>query len=406
MGRLLFLAHRIPFPPQKGEKIRAFHMLAHLSRRHEVELGCLVDDPADMAHVEALREWCSHVEAHPIPRGPAAALRAVPRFRPGEPLSLAWFRHPSLSAWVEEGLESRRWSRALVYSSAVAPLLMTPAAQQAQMRRVLDFVDVDSAKWRAYAAETSGPMRWVYAREAETLLRFERRAALAFDCSIFVSEEEARCFAALAPETASRLDHVDNGVELARFDPEIEHPDPYPAGPPVLVFTGTMDYRPNVDAVTWFAEEALPLLPGLRFAIVGANPAPTVRALERIPGVIVTGSVPDIRPYIAHAAAAVAPLRIARGIQNKVLEAMAMAKPIICTPQAFEGVRAVAGRDALIAPDAAGLAAAVRAVLDGHHPTLGEAARAAVLAAHDWKATLRRLDAVMETRGPPLGLAA
>ncbi|WP_439576649.1 TIGR03087 family PEP-CTERM/XrtA system glycosyltransferase [Elioraea sp.] len=397
--RLLFLAHRIPYPPDKGEKIRAWHMLDHLAGSWTVELGCLVDDPRDLDHLATLRARCAHVEAQRLRGRWQAAARALTRLRPGQPLSLGWFHHPMLAAWVRQGLCDRRWDAALVYSSAMAPYVMGPEAHRPDFRRVLDMVDVDSAKWQAYAAGAKPPMRLVWAREARTLLGLERRAALDFDRTLFVSEEEARHFVTLAPDCAGRVDWVENGVDLARFDPAHDWPSPYPDGVVPIVFTGTMGYRPNVEAVAWFAASVLPLLrrraPPPSFWIVGANPAPAVQALASLPGVHVTGTVPDVRPYLAHAAVAVAPLAIARGIQNKVLEAMAMARPVVATPAAFEGVRAVPGQDLLVAEGAAATAAAVASVLDGAHPRLGTAARAAVRAAHDWAATLRRLDAVL-----------
>ena len=399
MARLLFLAHRIPYPPIKGEKIRSWHMLDRLTRRWEVELGCLVDDPADWDHLPFLRTRCAAVEARAVPPRWQAGARALLRARPGQPLSLGWFHDPALFAWVRAGLAARRWGAAFVYSSGVAHYLMGPEARAAGLRRVLDFVDVDSAKWAAYAeAEARFPMRQVWAREARTLLAFERRAAAEYDRSLFVSAEEAAHFAALAPETRDRLDHVDNGVDLSRFDPATPHANPFAGRPPALVFTGTMDYRPNVDAVTWFAGEVLPLVPGpVEFWIVGASPAPAVRALAARPGVFVTGGVPDVRPYIAHAAVSVAPLRIARGIQNKVLEAMAMARPVVATPQAFEGVRATPGRDLLVAADAAQTAQRVAEVISGQHAGLGAAGQAAVTVGHVWEAALQRLDAAMAT---------
>ena len=400
MPRLLFLAHRIPYPPDKGEKIRAWHMLDHLARRWEVELGCLVDDPRDLDHLPGLRARFARVEASLVRGRWQAGARALARLRPGLPLSLGWFHDAALAAWVRQGLRERRWDAALVYSSAMAPYLMGAEARRPGFRRVLDMVDVDSAKWQAYAAGAKPPMRLVWAREARTLLALERRAALDFDRTLFVSEEEARQFAALAPAWAGRLDWGENGVDLVRFDPGGSWPNPYPAGAVPIVFTGTMGYRPNVEAVAWFAGSVLPRLreraQAPSFWIVGANPAPAVQALASLPGVHVTGTVPDVRPFLAHAAVAVAPLRIARGIQNKVLEAMAMARPVVATPAAFEGVRATPGRDLLVADGAEATAAAGGAGLDGAPPGLGAAARAAVAAAHDWAATLRRLDAVLE----------
>ncbi len=392
--RLLFLAHRLPYPPNKGEKIRAWHMLNHLAKRFKVDLGCLVDDPRDAEHVPLLARSCAEVRAVAMGSRFAVTARALLRARPGVPLSQGWFYHPALAAWVEEGLRQRRWDAAFVYSSAMAPYLWRAGG----LFRVLDMVDVDSAKWEAYAARTRGPMRLVWQREARTLLALERRAATIFDRTIFVSEPEARHFVALAPETADRVDWVQMGVDLHWFDPNVPHPNPFPEDALPIVFTGTMNYRPNIEAVVWFAQEVLPRVRARQgragFWIVGANPAPSVSALARLPGVRVTGTVPDVRPFLAHAAVAVAPLLIARGMQSKVLEAMAMARPVIASPQAFEGVRAVPDRDLLIAEGVEATVEAVCAVLEGRHPGLGERARAAVREGHDWSATLARLDSV------------
>ncbi|MDB5415389.1 MAG: putative glycosyltransferase [Rubritepida sp.] len=401
--RLLFLCHRIPYPPEKGDKIRAWHMLEHLTRSWEVDLGCLVDDRADFDHVPTLERHCATVEACWTGSRSEAAFRALRQLRPGRPLSLGWFHEARLQRWVEAQLDTRRHDAVFVYSSAMAPYAM--GAGHPGLHRVLDMVDVDSEKWRAYAADARPPMRQVWAREARTLLAFEREAAADFDRTLFVSAAEAAHFAALAPECADRLDHVDNGVALARFDPALPTQSPYSGERPAIVFTGTMDYRPNVEAVAWFAREVMPQLAGrAEFHIVGANPAPAVRALAQLPGIFVTGTVPDVRPYIAHAAVAVAPLRIARGIQNKVLEAMAMGRPVVASPEAYEGVRARPGRDILVADGAAEMAQRVTEVLDGKHPELGLAGRAAVMAGHDWRATLRRLDLAMEPAGARSGV--
>ena len=393
--RLLFLAHRIPYPPDKGEKIRAWHMLNHLAKRFTVDLGCLVDDPRDADYVPLVARNCAEVRVVTVGGRLATAARALLRARPGVPLSQGWFHHPALAAWVEAGRRQRRWGAAFIYSSAMAPYVWRAQG----LFRMLDMVDVDSAKWKAYASGARGPMRLVWQREAKTLFALERRAAAIFDRTIFVSEPEARHFVALAPETAGRVDWVENGVDLHRFDPTVPHPNPFPEATLPIVFTGTMNYRPNVEAVEWFAKQVLPRVRARHgragFWIVGANPAPPVRALARLPGVHVTGTVPDVRPFLAHAALAVAPLFIARGIQNKVLEAMAMALPVIASPQAFEGVRAVPGRDLLIAEGVEPMVDAVCAVLEGQHPGLGERARAAVREGHDWSVTLARLDSLL-----------
>ncbi len=393
--RLLFLAHRMPYPPDKGEKIRAWHILEHLTKRYVVDLGCLVDDPRDLDHIPVLARACAEVRAVAVGSRLATTARALLRARPGTPLSQGWFYHPELFAWVETGLRQRRWDAAFVYSSAMAPYLM----RAPRLYRVLDMVDVDSAKWAAYAAGTRGPMRLVWQREARTLRELERRAAAMFERTLFVSEPEARHFLEVCAEAADRVAWVENGVDLTRFDPTVARADPFPPDTLPIVFTGTMNYRPNVEAVVWFAERVLPRVRARHgragFWIVGANPAPPVSALARLPGVCVTGSVPDVRPFLAHAAAAVAPLFIARGIQNKVLEAMAMALPVIASPQAFEGVRATPGQDLLVAEGAEQTAEAVCAVLEGRHRGLGPRAREAVRRGHDWSVTLARLDTLL-----------
>lgn len=396
MSRLLFLAHRIPYPPDKGEKIRAFHILKHLAARAEVEVGCLVDDPADEAHIATLRGQVAHLHAAVVTGRAQAAARALLHLRPGRPLSHGWFREAGLAAWVARGLAAGRYDRVFVYASAMAPYVMDAPKHPRGQVRVIDMVDVDSEKFAAYAARRRGPMGLVYGREARTLLALEREAAQKFDRTLFVSQAEAEKFTELAPETAGRVGFVANGVDFARFDPAEPHPDPLPGPLPRIVFTGAMGYAPNVEAVAWFADSVLPQLSGrARFVIVGQNPAPAVRALAERPGITVTGTVPDVRPYLAHAAVAVAPLLLARGIQNKVLEAMAMARPVVATPEAFEGISATPGRDLLVASGPEAFAAAVSAVLDGAHPGLGAAARKTVLAGHDWAATLAPLDAML-----------
>ncbi|MFC7552348.1 TIGR03087 family PEP-CTERM/XrtA system glycosyltransferase [Pseudoroseomonas wenyumeiae] len=405
MRRLLFLSHRIPYPPEKGDKIRAWHMLDHLAESWDVDLGCLVDDPADLRHLPVLEARCAEVRCLPTGNRWQAAARALLRCRPGAPLSVGWFHHAGLRDWVNQGLAAGRYEGILVYSGAMAPYVMGPAARRPGIRRVLDLVDVDSEKWRAYAADAKPPMQQVWAREARTLLRFEREAALAFDRTLLVSRQECERFIELAPEVAPRMDWVENGVDMSRFDAAGGYPTPYQGDAPVIAFTGTMDYRPNIEAVSWFAREVMPLLrqgagPAPEFFIVGANPAPQVRALAALPGVHVTGPVPDVRPYLAHAKLAVAPLRIARGIQNKVLEAMALGRPVVASAAAFEGIHATPDRDILVGDGVGETVRLVREVLAGQHPDLGENARRAVRDGHDWAATLRKLDAAFDGPRP------
>ncbi len=393
MHDLLFLSHRIPYPPDKGDKIRAWHIFRHLAQTHRMHLGCLVDDVADFAHVPTLRALCADLACVRLDRR-WQKLAALASLRPGRALTLGYFHVAALRRWVDAKLSGGRIHRIFVSCSAMAPYVMG-----SKLPRVLDLVDIDSDKWAAYARQSRLPARLVWAREGRTLQRFERDAARDFDRTLLVSEAERGRFAAIAPECSDRVRWLDNGVDLEHFSPALRLPSPYPSDAPHLVFTGTMDYWPNTDAVAWFAREVMPILrrrsPAASFYIVGANPGAETWRLAKLPGVYVTGRVADVRPYVAHAAACVAPLRIGRGVQNKVLEAMAMGRPVIASPEAFEGVRAEPGRDLLVAQGAEATARSVSDVLNGRHPELGAAGRQAVERAYAWPATLRKLDTLL-----------
>jgi sugar transferase (PEP-CTERM/EpsH1 system associated) len=240
----------------------------------------------------------------------------------------------------------------------------------------------------------------IYSREARRLLAFERAIASKFDASLFVSPQEAALFRQLAPESADRIGHVNNGVDHDYFSPERDYPNPLPNDRKAIVFTGAMDYWPNVDAVSWFAREVMPLLRarGLQvgFWIVGSKPTPEVRKLADS-DITVTGRVEDVRPYLAHAALVVAPLRVARGVQNKVLEGMAMGKAVVATPEALEGIEAEPGREVAVASDPRGFALAVVAALGGRGAdAMGARARARIVAAYGWAPNLARLDAALD----------
>ena len=390
MQTLLFLSHCVPYPPNRGEKIRAYNVIRHLAEHYRVLLGCLATQEGDGQQLDVLRGLCAEVAAFPMDKR-AQKWRALARIRPGRPLMLDYYANRDLRAWVEATAARERPNILYLYSTAMAPYGLHHAG-----RRILDMTDVDSEKWAEYARGARFPMRLVWAREARTLLAYERRATMACERTFLVSEPECRRFLELAPETEGRVVPIENGVDLERFAPGLAFDAPYAEPGPHLVFVGNMDYWPNADAAGWFAREVLPLVraaaPGARFHVVGADPGPEVLALGTLPGVQVTGRVPDVRPYVAHADAIVAPLRIARGIQNKVLEGMAMGRPVVATPQAFEGVHAEPGQDLLVGDDAAQLAALVAEVLRGEHPGLGAAGRRAVEQRHTWAASMQRLD--------------
>jgi sugar transferase (PEP-CTERM/EpsH1 system associated) len=277
------------------------------------------------------------------------------------------------------------------------------ALETRRSRILVDFVDVDSEKWAAYAATKRFPFRQIYGREACQLLRFDRAVAAKANTSIFVSEAEADLFRVRAPESREKVVAISNGVDFTYFSPENAGEKPHFPEGPNIVFTGQMDYWPNVDAVVWFSDSVLPTIrekfPGATFYIVGAHPSAAVQALASRPGIVVTGRVSDVRPYIAHADVVVAPLRIGRGIQNKVLEGMAMARPVVATPQALEGIDARPGSHVLLAKDIDGFISCVERILD---PLLakavGVAARERVLQRYDWSNSLAKYDRLLRSR--------
>jgi sugar transferase (PEP-CTERM/EpsH1 system associated) len=396
MPDLLFLAQRLPYPPTKGEKIRAFHDLKYLAQWYDIHLGCLIDDPGDVAHVDMLRPMCRDIHVARIDRR-IARVSCLRGLLTNEALSVSYFRDRGLTRWVRGVVETVRPAVTFVYSSNMAPLILDLPKTGT---RVVDLVDVDSEKWREFAETTKGPMRLVYRREWRKIAELERRIVRECDLSVLVSDAEAGLFASRHPDCATRIRGVSNGVDHRYFDPARDYPPVYDVTRPNYVFTGTMDYPPNVDAVVWFATEILPLIrrmvPAAQFHIVGSNPNGEVLKLARLDGVLVSGSVPDVRPYIAHATASVAPMRIARGIQNKVLEAMAMARPVVLTSGALEGIAADPVRETILADTTAAFAAAccrMATTTDG--AAVGAAARDCIIANYDWDATLRRFDDVL-----------
>lgn len=386
MQSLLFLAHRVPYPPNKGDKIRSFHLLKELTKHYQVYLGAFVDDINDFKHANVLRDLCADICLVGI-KSWQRKLKSLSALFTGEALSQPYYRHATMRRWVQRVLHDNSITHVLIYSSPMAQYVLNPGTNG--LRRIADLVDVDSEKWREYSQRQRWPLSWVYAREARKLLAFERRIATSFDATVFVSEEEASLFRHLVPESAERITSYYNGVDVEFFSPEADYPNPYKQGEKVIVFTGAMDYWANVDAVSWFAKNIFPQvrkqIPTACFYIVGARPTNAVHRLEETEGVYVTGAVIDIRPYLAHATAAVAPLRIARGIQNKVLEAFAMAKPVIATPAAMIGIRDAESFSDIVTDNTTGLASrAVELLRDGDKHGLGQLGRDIVTRHYTW----------------------
>jgi polysaccharide biosynthesis protein PslH len=400
MPDLLFLTQRLPYPPDKGEKIRSFQILNYLSGHYRIHLGCLIDDRNDLAFVDVIRAKCCDIHVAPL-NSRIARLLCVRGLLTGEALSASFFRDRGLACWVRDVIKMIRPAVVFIASSNMAPYVLDLPNGAL---RIVDLMDVDSEKWRAYSDLSRGPMRMVYRREWRKVAALERRIANECDLASFVSHVEAALFARLMPDCGARIRGVISGVDHRHFDPALNHPRVYDAVCPSYVFAGTMDYPPNVDAVKWFADEILPAIrcsvPAARFYIVGTNPTRDVRRLSRIPGVFVAGRVPDVRPYVAHATASVAPMRVARGIQNKVLEAMALARPVVLTSGALDGIEARPGQEVILADTAEQFAAACcRLAVRGDHDGIGAAARRFVVRNHDWSVTLHGFDDLLRLTG-------
>ncbi len=398
MPSLLFLTQRIPYPPIKGEKIRPLQILKHLRQSYDVHLGCLVDDPRDAEHVPTVRALCTDAYFATLDRR-RAKLTCLRGLLTGAPLSVTFYHDRGLAAWVRRVLDKVKPEVIFVCSSNMAPYVLDLRGPERVC--LVDLADVNSEKWRAYARTGTRPMRWVHAREWRQTARLEARIARECDWSTFVSPEEAQLFATMLPECAGKIRAVSSGVDQVYFDPALEFVPPFDVARHNYVFTGTMDYPPNIDAVIWFAEAILPIIrrtaPDAQFHVVGSSPSPDVQKLASLPGVFVTGRVPDVRPYVAHATAGVAPMRIARGIQNKVLEAMAMGRPVVVTRDALEGIDAVPGEEVLLAEGAEAFAAACVAAARPGSAALGQAARARVMSDYVWAERLRGFDALLGT---------
>ncbi len=386
MSDILFLAHRVPFPPDRGDKIRGFNILRHLAASHSVHLVAFADEVADRDPAPEFRRLLASCTV--VPRTKANAVAAIQALATGRPVSLAMFTHPAMTAAIDEVRATATIDRVHCYSGQMAQYCPT------DLPVVMDFADVDSLKFEQLAANARQPIAWMLRREGRLLGAYERAVAARSSTSVFVTDAEAQLF---RDGGTGRIVAVENGIDANFFDPDVDFARvATPA--PLIVFTGQMDYRPNIDAASWFTSSVLPGLrrdfPGVSFAIVGRAPTAAVRALAS-DDVIVTGAVPDIRGWLAAASVCVAPLQIARGIQNKVLEAMAMARPVVASAAAAEGIdhegtiRVAADAGAQI--EAIGALLADRAAAD----RLGVEARAQVLRRYSWPSRLAALDALM-----------
>lgn len=384
---VLFLSQRVPYPPNRGDKITTWRLVERLRREHEVRCVAFAHDEADRKAAMQLEAMGIPVRAIPY-NDRSKKLASLPLLLTQTPLTLGVYGSKELQQEVDALSE---WAdMAYAYSSSMGAFL----ERHEHLPRVMHLGELDSDKWHQYSEKTRFPMSWVYRREWRTLLEFERRIAHSFTENVLCTPLEQRIFQEQIPGASSAV--LRNGVDLEAFAPA-----PEAAEPGHLVFTGVMNYYPNVDGCLWFAREILPKVrerhPEAHFTIIGAHPSPEIQALERIDGVRVTGFVDSVTEWVHKGAIAVAPLRIARGIQNKVLEAMACGLPVVGTTSATQGVEGVPGRDYLVADDATGLGDHVCDLLAAPERArgLGEAARGFVEENYNWETVFRPLDDIV-----------
>lgn len=395
---LLFLSHRIPYPPNKGDKIRSFNILKALSQHFDVFLGTYIDDPFDWKFVDVLDDYC--IQKYVLGQNKTLAkIKGLKAFLTNKSISEPYYHSEAMQYWVTQTLEQNNIRNIFVYSSVMAQFTLNLSAEK--YHQIVDFVDVDSDKWRQYSENKSGVAKWIYAREHRKLSAFENKVAKHAHCSLFVSDPEADLFKTQIEESQhSKISGMLNGVDTAYFDPQNVDSKIVPKEnePPLnVVFTGAMDYWANVDAVIWFVEHVWPKIrkerPETGFYIVGGNPSSNIKALNGQNGIVVTGRVDDIRPYILQAEVVVAPLQIARGIQNKVLEALSMSKAVVATSMAIEGIDART-QSIHIVDDPDQMKSSVLSYIDSHHQAPEN--RQWILDNVQWSATLAKLPDLFE----------
>ncbi len=403
--RILFICHRIPYPPNKGDKIRSFNFIRHFASNHEVHLAFMVDNKDDLKNIEPLEKISKSIffeTFSPRVKKVTSVVKAL-LFK-SQPISIPYFYSNKLQHKIDCFLDNNAIDSIFCFSSPTAEYLYNSKHYHSLLESipwVMDLIDVDSHKWRQYADTHSQPLRWLYKREANYLLKYEQRIVREFQKTILVSQAEKNLLDRYV--SSSNTKAIGNGVDLQYFAPgqggKIHNKVP------TLVFTGAMDYWPNVDGVEWFANAIFPLIkkekPDVQFQIVGSNPSPQVQELSKMDGVFVVGYVADVRDYFAAADICVIPLRIARGIQNKVLEAMAMGKAVVCTAEALEGISAEPGKDLIVAEDPEDFSKSILMLLnnDTYREELGEKARNCMEKNYSWAQALEHVDDLLLASG-------
>lgn len=393
---ILYLTPYLPYPPTQGAAMRNWHILRHAAQGRDVGLVSFVRSPAEERGAEALRSLCRDVRVVPAPaHGRLRRLRSLLAGRQADMAVRLW--SPAFAAAVEALLADGRYQ--VVQAEAIE---MAPYLWQTKGRSVFDEHNAEYLlQWRAYRTDLAqgrlAPALYS-AAQFRRLATFERRALYRATRCVAVSAADRAALRRLAPGLP--IEVIPNAVDTTYYTPAGE-PDERPG----LVFTGAMGYRPNVDGAAWFCREVLPrvrrAVPGARLTVAGRGPAPAVRRLGRLAGVEVTGEVTDIRPWIGRAQVAVVPLRMGSGTRLKLMEAMAMGRPVVSTTVGAEGLPAGEESGVILADSAEAFAEAVVRLLcePALRRRLGQAARRTAVERLDWRHALWGFDRLYESLG-------
>ena len=419
--KILYIAHRIPYPPNKGDKIRSFNEIKHLSSSHKVDLICLADNLDDLKFKSNLEKYCRRVCVQHFKISQAKLWGFINLIK-GKTITVGYFYRKKVQQIINQWLSDTVYDAIICFSSPMAEYVFNQSTNQLinqSAKTIMDFCDVDSEKWLQYSQRSKFPLNLIYRIENKRLLKYEKKINKSFDNSVFVSQQEADLFYRLFPE-AENVSVIENGVDHEYFSPEtpalhrsrsgeaggrnsqalpsIALAQARQAGE-TLIFTGAMDYWANVDGVLWFCEKILPIVkdryPKIQFYIVGSNPNTEIQKLgHNNKSINITGFVEDIRPYYNNADVCVIPLRIARGIQNKVLEAMSMGKAVITTSAAVQSIRATPGVHLLVEDNFNKFAEAVSMLLENHslRINLGTNAQQFVKSNYNWQKNMKKFD--------------
>jgi sugar transferase (PEP-CTERM/EpsH1 system associated) len=388
--KILFVCHRFPYPPNRGGKIRPFNMIKHLSRQHTVVVGSVAHTEEELNQGSGLSAHCNEVLAEVLPNS-ARWLRAGMALPSRYPSSVAYFWSPELRRKIENAARRYCFDAVIVHCAFAAQYALGIAAKF----RLLDFGDLDSGKWFDYQSFRSFPLCLGYGLEAHKLRKYETALVNAFDYCTVTTQGEMEELKTLNVAGLSTV--IPNGVDSNYFRPR-----PDPQNGQVIVFVGRMDYFPNIDGAEHFVRNIFPIIrrtmPHAELRLVGSDPNRVVLNLGTLPGVNVTGHVPDVRPYLDDATVTIAPLRLARGTQNKILESMAMGIPVVATSVAAKGVAAIPGTQLLVADEPEQFADAVLRILDNGmlRKSLSESARQQVEEAHSWARSMQILDSILD----------